>query len=85
MKKTVSLMLVLLTLVSMLAGCGGIAPDSKDKGAQISAYISNEIRDFDPGYTLLDDSAAKIFNLIYSGLVSINENGKVEYDLMKKY
>lgn len=85
MKKTVSLILVLLTLLAMLAGCGGIAPDAKDKGAQISAYITNEIRDFDPGYTMLDDSTAKIFNLIYSGLVSINENGKVEYDLMKKY
>lgn len=85
MKKTLSLILALLMLALALAGCGGIAPDAVDKGAQISAYITNEIRDFDPGYTMIDDSAAKIFNLIYAGLVSLNEDGKVEYDLMDEY
>ena len=85
MKKTLSLILALLMLAVSLAGCGGIAPDATDKGAQISAYITNEIRDFDPGYTMIDDSAAKIFHLIYSGLVSLDENGKVQYDLMDSY
>lgn len=72
-------------LAATLVGCGGIAVDSDDKGAQISAYIANEIRDFDPGYTMLDDSTAKVFNLIYAGLVSINDDGKVEYELMDSY
>lgn len=72
-------------LATTLVGCGGIPADSDDKGAQINAYIANEIRDFDPGYTMLDDSTAKVFNLIYAGLVSINADGKVEYELMDSY
>jgi len=85
MKKTLSLMLVLVMLATTLAGCGGIAIDAEDKGAQINAYITSEIRDFDPAYTMIDDSTAKVFNLIYAGLVTINDDGKVEYDLMEKY
>lgn len=85
MKKTLSLLLVLVMLAGTLAGCGGIAKDSKDKGAQINVYIGNEIRDYDPAYAMIDDTSAKIFGLIYAGLVSLDDNGKVVYDLMKEY
>ena len=85
MKKIVSVMLVLVMLTASLAGCGGIARDAENKGAQISAYVTAELRDFDPGYTMLDDGAAKMFNLIYAGLVSLDENGKVQYELMDEY
>lgn len=85
MKKILSLSLVLVMLASVLAGCGGIDPEADIKGAQIAVYFANEIRDFDPGYTVLDDDAAEVMNLIYSGLVSINSKGKVTYDLMKEY
>ena len=85
MKKTLSLLLVIVMLAVSLAGCGGIAIDADDKGAQINAYITTEIRDFDPANVMLDDSATKVFNLIYAGLVTLNDDGKVEYDLMKKY
>ena len=85
MKKILSVMLVLAMLAATLTGCGGIPKDSDDKGAQVSAYVTCELRDFDPGYTMIDDSAAKLFHLIYAGLVTLDENGKVKYDLMDKY
>ncbi len=86
MKKTLSLLLVLLMLASVLVSCGGnIPPDAEIKGAQITLYLANEIRDFDPGKVVLDDDAADVMNLVYSGLVSINDEGKVNYDLMEEY
>ena len=85
MKRLVSAVLALLMLAACLTGCGGLKPDSEDKGAQINVYITDEIRDFDPGYTLINDGTAKVFGLIYAGLVSLDENGKVKNDLMDSY
>ena len=70
MKKTLSLLLVFVMLASFLVSCGGIKPDAEVKGAQITVYLGNEVRDFDPGYTQLDDDAAELMNLLYVGLVS---------------
>lgn len=85
MKKTLSLLLVFVMLASFLVSCGGIKPDAEVKGAQITVYLGNEVRDFDPGYTQLDDDAAELMNLLYVGLVSINSKGKVVNELMKEY
>lgn len=76
MKKIIALTLTLVTVVSLLAGCGGkVDPD--DKGAVIPVYLTDEVGNFDPAYGNLDDAAMKIMSLLYEGLFRYDSNGKV--------
>jgi len=81
MKKAISLILCVIMLAGVLAGCTTLEPD--DKGAVINAYLTTQVYDFDPAIGFNDDAAVKIFGLIYEGLTRINENGKVEKALAK--
>ncbi len=75
------LVLCLLMLVPVFAAC------SKDStyGAQINMYLSSEVYKLDPAYAYLDASAGKLLGMLYEGLMTINEKGKLEKALLESY
>lgn len=92
MKKVLSLILAMLMMLSVAAGCTTLEKDPTDpegekydKGAIIDMYLTTEIYNFDPQLSITDDAQLKIFNLIYEGLTTIDENGKWKNAGMKSY
>lgn len=76
MKKIIAVLLTILTVLPMLAGCSG--GDGKNKiGPTIPVYISGEVTNFDPAYGNLDQTSQKIMSLLYEGLFKYDSNGKV--------
>lgn len=91
-KRLISLILCLLMLLPMLMACSGSSDknnndteEEEDKGAYIKMYIADVIYDLDPAYSLNNKSVQKIISLLYSGLFKLDENGKVQNDLVKSY
>ena len=83
MKRLLALLLCLVMVVSVVAGCG--KKDDDDKGAVIRTYMTSKIYNFDPIYAYIDDAATKIMGMVYEGLFTLNANGKVEKALCKDY
>ena len=83
MKKILSLLLCIIMITSILAGCG--SKDETDKGAIIPVYLSTPISNFDPAYALHDDAGVKMLGMMYEGLTRINDKGKVEKALAKSW
>lgn len=83
MKRLLALLLCLVMVVSVMAGCG--KKDEEDKGAIIRTYMTSNIYNFDPIYAHIDDAATKIMGMVYEGLFTINAKGKVEKALCKDY
>jgi len=83
MKKILSLLLCIIMITSILAGCG--KKDETDKGAIIPVYLSTPISNFDPAYALHDDAGVKMLGMMYEGLTRINDKGKVEKALAKSW
>lgn len=79
--RIVCLILCILMLVPMAAAC------SKDSsyGAHINMYLADEVYNFDPIYANKDKSAAKIISLLFEGLVTLDEKGKLKKQLLDKY
>lgn len=84
MKKVLALLLCLVTVAAVFAGCSQQS-DSNDNGAIINAYIASETFSLDPAYMTTDDDAGKILGLLYEGLTRINSNGKLEYAMLDSY
>ena len=76
MKKIIAVLLSILTVLPMLAGCSGGSSKSK-VGPTIPVYISGEVTNFDPAYGNLDQTSQKIMSLLYEGLFKYDSNGKV--------
>lgn len=81
MKRFLSLMLAGIMLLCALAGCSGLKGD--DKGPIFNIYLGSELRNWDPAITYNDASAVRFFSLIYSGLMTVDENGNIEKSLAK--
>ncbi len=54
-------------------------------GAYIKMYLSDPVYNFDPAYAYQNESALKIVSLLFDNLFVLNEKGKVEKSLVKKY
>ena len=89
MKKVIALILAVTMLAATAVGCTTLEKDATgedyDKGAIIDMYLTTEIYNFDPQLSVTDDAMLKIFSLCYEGLTRIDEDGKWEPALMKKY
>jgi len=83
MKKTLSLLLCLVMVTAVLAGCGGLKDG--DKGAIIPVYLATSIENFDPAYALHDDAATKVLGLIYEGLTYIDDEGNLQKAMAKNW
>lgn len=91
-KRLISLILCLLLLMPLLIACGDANDNTKDdeeeeedKGAYIKMYITDVLYELDPAYSLNNRTTQKIVSLLYSGLFKLDENGKVQKDLVKSY
>lgn len=73
MKKIIALMLCLVTVASVFAGC----TKKEDPGAELTLYMDS-ITNLDPALGYNDAEAAQILSLVYEGLVNVNEKGKIE-------
>lgn len=84
MKKIISLSLCLLMLLTVFVGCAK-EKDENDYGAYVSMYLTDPIYNFDPAMAYGNDSALKVISLLFDNLFVLNEDGKVENSLAKKY
>lgn len=88
MKRLLALTLACLFVVSALVGCGGEDADKKKdeiKGAEIQMFLTTLPESIDPAasYTTVDH--IRYMGLLYEGLTTINEKGKLENALCKSY
>ncbi len=74
MKRTVALIMCLLTLTLCFAGCG---VDKDYKGQQIPIYFSEQVLNFDPAHAVLDSGSTQIISMLFEGLTKLDANGKV--------
>ena len=81
-KRIISLILCLLMVVSVFAGC---AKDEDDLGAYINMYLTDQIYDLDPAYAYGNESALKIVSLVFDNLFVLDDDGKVKKSLAKDY
>ena len=84
MKKIISLSLCLLMLLSVFVGCAK-EKDENDYGAYVSMYLTDPIYNFDPAMAYGNDSALKVISLLFDNLFILNDDGKIENSLTKKY
>ena len=83
LKRIVSLVLCLMMILPILAGCA--AKDPSDKGAQISMYLSDPLYNFDPAAAYGNESALKVVSLIFDNLFVLDSKGKVQKSLVEDY
>lgn len=90
MKRLLALILSCLFIASSLVACGG-GDDEKEKkkdeikGAEIQMFLTTLPESIDPSasYTTVDH--IRLMGLLYEGLTTINEKGKLENALCKSY
>ena len=86
MKKVLAFILMLAICVVSAAGCTKISKnDPAQKGAEIEVYMGTKIMDLDPAIAYTDENAVKILGLIFEGLTKLDENGKLQKALAKKW
>ncbi len=82
MKRILSLILCLIMLTSTFFSC---TTEDEDKGAAIPVYLTTEIKNFDPAVAYTDEASTKVLGLIYEGLTTIDNNGKVKGAMAKSW
>ncbi len=83
-KRLFAIILCVLMVVPALAGCSTYDPN-EDVGETINIYLENEVYDFDPAFAYRSKEALQLSRLMFSGLFYIDDNGKLQKDLVKKY
>ncbi len=85
MKKFLALFLACLFIVTAFAGCS--SGDKKDniKGAVVQTYFGNVPTSIDPASVYTTTDVTKIMGLIFEGLTTIDENGKLQKALAKDW
>lgn len=83
MKRVTALVLCLLMLVPVFAGCA--EKDENDKGAYIRMYLTDQVYDLDPARAFMNESALKVVSLVFDNLFVLDDNGKVKKSLAKSY
>lgn len=80
MKKIIAAMLCVVTILCVLTGC----VDKVDPGAEINIYMSYTTN-FDPSVAYTDQAASELLSLVYQGLFTVDDNGKLQNAMCKKY
>ena len=82
MKKIISLLLCLITVLTVFTGCSS---KTEDAGGEIHMYIADPVYNFDPARAYGNESALKVISLLFDNLFYLNKNGKVKMSLAEKY
>ena len=87
MKRLLAIILACLMLVTVITGCSSSEEDAKDKikGAEIQAFLTTLPESLDPAAIYTTADTVRVMGLIYEGLTSINENGKLENALASEW
>ena len=82
MKKLLALFLAVVLLIPvMLTGCGN---DEEIKGAEVQMFLTTLPQRLDPAAVYSDADTVKVMGLLYEGLTTLDEKGKVEKALAPK-
>ncbi len=85
-KRIIALILCVLSLVTILAGCAGsIDATSEYKGQQLTMYLTETVYDLDPARAYKNESTRSIVSLLFGTLFTLDENGKVQPYLAKSW
>ena len=85
MKRIISLVLCLVFVGSVFAGCSSSPDESDDRGAYINMYLTDMVYDLDPANAYANESALKLMGLLYENLFYIDANGNLKKELATKY
>ncbi len=86
MKRLIALLLCLAALLCVFAGCSKEQDEENpDMGAYVHMYLTDPVYNFDPAYAYQNESVLKVVSLLYDNLFVLNDDGKVEKSLVKKY
>ena len=79
MKRLLAIILASLMLLTVITGCSSSEEDKKDKikGAEIQAFVTTLPESLDPATTYTSADTVRVMGLIYEGLTSIDEKGKL--------
>lgn len=83
MKRTISLILAVITVCCCFGACSSLAKD--DRGAIVTMYLTDQIYDYDPIVGFTDTGKAKIISLVFEGLTTLDEDGDWKKGMMKSY
>ena len=83
LKRIISTLLCLATVVACLAGCTTLEGD--DKGAIIDMYFAGPVYNYDPALNYHNADMVKFYKMIYEGLTKLDDKGNWEKALMKDY
>ena len=86
-KRIVALIMAMLLGLTAFYGCSNKEDEEEniDKGAVVNMFLSYIPVDLDPGKAYFDSSVMQYFGLIYEGLTTYNEKGKLEKVLAKEW
>lgn len=71
-------------VIPVLSGCSGYDPN-EPVGETLHMYLENEVYDFDPAFAYRSKEALQLTELMFAGLFYIDDDGKLQKDLVKKY
>ena len=77
LKKFLALLLCLATLIPVMVGCGS---GVQDTGAITYIYM-DKTTNFDPALAYNDTAASQFLSLVYQGLTTVDDNGKLQKSL----
>ena len=89
MKRLLAFILACLMIVPVLTACGGNEEDEKkkdeDKGAEIQMFLTTLPESIDPSAAYTTTDQMRLMGLLYEGLTTIDDNGKLENALLGSY
>ena len=85
MKRILALLLCLVTVLAVFAGCAGNSDGKEDKGQYLTMYLTDILYDLDPANAYYNESTINVISLMFDTLFTLKDNGKVKKSLVKKY
>ncbi len=77
------LLLLLLCAIFCLT-CVSCSGDDKE-GAEVAVYLSTPIYNFDPAYAYTDEATAQVLKLLYTPLLTLDDDGDVQEGLAEDW
>ena len=84
-KRVLALLLCLVMCSSTLVACANKSGSANDKGAYVTMYLTDEVYNFDPVYAYNNEEAESLVSLMFIRLFSLDNKGKLVYELVKEY